>query len=134
MMKSIRILTLACAITAFMTAYAQTDSTEIERQITVEREYQPVIQSAGKLNYQLNAIEKSVTPTQIVYSETPTRQPASAVTHHVQPLAASNISFTKPQPAKGYLEGAVGHPLTRFNFQYAIQEKKGMRHNLSGNL
>ena len=51
-----------------LTAYAQTDST-LQRSVTVERDFQPTIQAAGKVSTKPALVETKIEATPVEYSE-----------------------------------------------------------------
>ncbi len=107
-------------------ATAQNDSV-IERNVTVEREFQPVIQSAGKINVQPQLYEAETTPAAVTYS---TYSNPLKTDFNLSPLGYAEVKFTHPRPLNGFLQGAIGHSATRFDFNYRVSEKKDIRLDL----
>lgn len=115
------ILLALCFVTAFATAQTEDDST-LERQVMVERDFQPVIQSAGKINERPQSV-KSETPktTEVVYSDyVNTLTPD----YNINPLRSQASKFTTGTPFKGHIRAALGHPQTMLDFGYRYEEKK----------
>ncbi len=121
-------LSALCALLP-LTLVAQNDSV-LDRNVIVEREFQPVIQHAGKLNTPLKQVETKIEPVQLTYSDysSPFAPQPSTPT-----LTASQVRFAHPQPNNGWLTLAVGHPLTYLDFGYGIKDKSGLQLNLFAN-
>ncbi len=117
-MKKICNIFLFCLIA--LTAIAQNDSV-IERNVTVEREFQPVIQSAGKIDVQPQVHSVDLTPATITYS---TYSNPLKTDFNLSPLDYAEVNFIQPRPLNGFLRGAIGHTNTRFDFNYRVSEKK----------
>ncbi len=123
----IKILIFGLSVCA-VCADAQTDT--ISRVVEVEREYQPVIEGAGKLD---------VRPS--VY-EAPSVEPDTKFSRYTQPitelpqadasvLGFSPTNFMVPRPLNGFVRGGVGHSATQFDFNYTLTEKKNFTLNLN---
>lgn len=108
---------------------AQTDSV-IHRSVTVEREFQPVIQSAGKLNIQPQVYEPQIEPATVEYSRY--SQPLNT-DFNINRLGYSEVRFSQPKPLHGFLRGGVGHSQTLFDFNYQLTEKKDIVFDLHAN-
>ena len=118
-----RLMMSICLCLAIYT-YAQTDTT-LNRVVTVERDFQPVIQSAGKVNQRPAVLQHDLQLSPVVYS---TYSAPLSVGHNIQWLQASETQFTPQAPLNGLLEGAVGYRNTHFLFDYQIHQKK--KHSL----
>ena len=118
-----RLMMSICLCLAIYT-YAQTDTT-LNRVVTVERDFQPVIQSAGKVNQRPAVLQHDLQLSPVVYS---TYSAPLSVGHNIQWLQASETQFTPQAPLNGVLEGAVGYRNTHFLFDYQIHQKK--KHSL----
>lgn len=109
---------LLCALT--VSAQNSADTT-LNRNVTVERDFQPVIQAAGKLSTKPEVVETTVEAAKVEYSD---------YTADVQPGAEFNALLSQPtrfSPGKaynGYLRGAIGHPNTLFDFEYKLDDGK----------
>lgn len=119
-----------CAIACLTTAYAQKNDTTINRVVTVERDFQPVIQNAGKLNINPSVIEREQTLNPVVYS---TYSAPLSIGFNVHPLQAAETNFAAQSPLQGFVDGAIGHRNTHFGFGYRIAEKKKMSLDLFAN-
>ena len=118
-----RLMMSICLCLAIYT-YAQTDTT-LNRVVTVERDFQPVIQSAGKVNQRPAVLQHDLQLSPVVYS---TYSAPLSVGHNIQWLQASETQFTPQAPLNGVLEGAIGYRNTHFLFDYQIHQKK--KHSL----
>ena len=101
-------------------AFAQ--DTLLNRSVVVEREFEPAIQSAGKINTPPATVQAEVPATEVVYADYTSGDVAPTVNIH--PLLSQPTRFTAPDPLHGWLRGAIGHPLTLFNFTYEVQDEK----------
>ena len=102
--------------------YVAAQDSVLNRSVVVEREFQPVIQGAGKVNAQPEALQTEVTPTEVVYSEYAAGD--GAPTANIQSLLSQPTHFAPPKPLHGWLRGAIGHPRTMFNFAYEVNDDK----------
>ena len=100
---------------------AQQNDTTINRNVVVEREFQPVIQHAGKLNTTLQQVETRVEPVNLSFSDY--SEPFSPALH-LSPLAASTIRFAHPQPTNGHITVVGGYPCSYLDFAYEKEDKK----------
>ena len=96
--------------------------TVLNRSVVVEREYEPIIQSAGKVNMPPVAVQAEVPATEVVYSEYTSAE--AAPTTNINPLLSQPTRFAQPTPLRGWLRGGIGHPLTLFNFAYEVSDEK----------
>ena len=105
---------------------AQSDTT-IHRIVTVERDFQPAIQSAGKINQRPAIITPDIQLNPVVYS---TYSTPLSIDYNINQLPAAKTNLTHPSPLDGILEGAAGYRNTHFLFGYQIHQKKKMSLNL----
>lgn len=105
-----------------MSVPAVAQDTVLNRSVVVEREFQPIIQSAGKVNTPPETVQADVPPTEVVYSDYTSADAAPAV--NINPLLSQPTRFGKPEPLNGWIQGGIGHPLTLFNFAYEVKDKK----------
>ena len=108
---------LTCLMMA-MGLYAQQDTT-LNRVVTVERDFQPVIQSAGKINQQPSILQHDLQLNPVVYS---TYSTPLSVSYNIYPLPVAEAKFTPQTPLNGVLEGAIGHRNTHLLFGYQLQK------------
>ena len=109
---------LTCLMMA-MGLYAQQDTT-LNRVVTVERDFQPVIQSAGKINQQPSILQHDLQLNPVVYS---TYSTPLSVSYNIYPLPVAEAKFTPQTPLNGILEGAIGHRNTHLLFGYQLQKR-----------
>jgi len=104
----------------FSICQAQNDSV-LHRSVTVERDFQPVIQAAGKISTKPAVMETTIDPTPVEYSDY-----TSPVTPGVSfnPLLSQPTRFEAQPPYNGYLRAALGHPNTLFDFGYHLDDGK----------
>ena len=95
--------------------------TILNRSVTVEREFHPIIQSAGKLTTTPAALEPSYEPAQVTYSD---YTEVLAPSFNTTSLLSQTQRFTAPKPLHGYIRGALGHPWTQFDFTYRVDDGK----------
>ena len=101
-------------------SFAQQDSA-LNRSVTVERDFQPVIQSAGKVSTKPAVVETSFDPAPIEYSEY-TADVTPGSTFH--PLLSQPTRFEAGKKYNGYVRGGLGHPNTLFDFGYHLDDGK----------
>ncbi len=102
-------------------AFAEQD-TVLNRSVTVEREYQPIVQPTGKVNVRPDAVKTDIPSAQVHYSDYTSGDVAP--TANLNPLLSQPQRFTQPNPLNGLLEGGVGHINTRLNFNYEVRDTK----------
>ena len=109
------------ALLAFsLTAFAQSED-ELNRSVTVERDFQPVIQAAGKISVRPAVIETTIEPAPIEYSDyTADVIPAA----QFNPLLSQPTRFEAGKPYNGYVSGGLGHANTLFDFGYHLDDGK----------
>ena len=99
-------------------AVAQDD---LNRSVTVERDFQPVIQAAGKISTHPAIVETTIEPAPIEYSD---------YTADVTPGTSFNALLSQPsrfeagKPYNGYIRGGLGHTNTLFDFGYHLDDGK----------
>ena len=112
-----------CAIGALVLSlgvFAQ-DEDELNRSVTVERDFQPVIQSAGKVSTKPEVMEVQMEPAPIEYSEyTADVTPGTSF----NPLLSQPTRFAEGKTYHGYIRAALGHPNTLFDFGYRLNDGK----------
>jgi len=121
------ILCVATWIALPLCAQTSDEDTLISRDVVVEREYRPIIQSAGKLNIPPKQVDTKVEPARVEYSDYSATLSSS---YNFNPLAASSIRFNQPVAPDGHLEGGIGHPLSHLDFGYRIRHKQDIRMDL----
>ena len=121
---------ILCAAACITAARAQQNDTAIHRVVTVERDFQPVIRNAGKLNPTPVVIEQQRQLAPVVYS---TYSEPLSIGFNVHTLQAAETNFSAQSPLQGFVDGAIGHRNTHFGFGYRIAEKKKMSLDLFAN-
>ncbi len=121
---------LAC-LAFFMSplaAFAQSDT--INRVVEVEREFQPVIEGAGKVDVKPQVYETTTQPAKVTFSDysSPLKDIDST---DVSALGFSPTNFMIPRPLNGFLRGGIGHSATLFDFNYRLTEKRNFALNLN---
>ena len=104
----------------FSICSAQSDSA-LNRSVTVERDFQPVIKAAGKVATKPAVVETTIEPTPVEYSEY-TADVTPGTTFHS--LLSQPTRFEPGQVYNGYIRGALGHPNTMFDFGYHLDDGK----------
>ena len=127
-MRTKHIVIVLLALTTNVYCWAQDSS--LDRVVTVERDYQPEIQQATKIQLTPEILKEEVEPNPVVYS---TYSTPLSVEYNLHPLQAAKTQFN-PQPTyNGLVEAAVGHRNTHLLFGYQIRHKKKMSLNLYAN-
>lgn len=103
-----------CILTTIFT-YAQHDT--LSRSVTVEREFQPIIQSAGKVNISPERLTLQEPKVDIVYSDYSAEQGDS---YFAKPMRFPSKPFPTIKVPNGVLEGSFGHVNTYLNFKYRV--------------
>jgi len=123
-----RFLIAICLFTT-IGLYAKNDTT-LSRVVTVERDFQPVIKSAGKIQQRPFIIQNEVQFNPVVYS---TYSNPLSVDCNIHQLPAAETRFLPQVAPQGIIDGAIGHRNTHFRFGYQIYHKKKMSLNLYAN-
>ena len=99
---------------------AQQDSA-LNRSVTVERDFQPVIQAAGKVATKPAVVETTIEPAPVEYSTYTVQVSPEAA---INPMLSQPTRFEPSKPFNGFIRGALGHPLTRLDFGYHLDDGK----------
>ena len=99
---------------------AQSDSA-LNRSVTVERDFQPIIQDAGKVATKPAVVETDIEPVQVEYSDY-TADVAPGNTFHT--LLSQPTRFAPADQYHGYIRAALGHPNTLLDFGYRLDDGK----------
>ena len=100
--------------------YAQQD-TALNRSVTVERDFQPVIQAAGKVATKPAVVETEIEPVEVSYSDYAVEvKPETGL----QPLLSQPTRFGEGRRYNGYVRGGLGHTNTLFDFGYRVDDGK----------
>ena len=101
----------------------QAQDSNMDRVVTVERDFQLEEQQATKIQVEPNIIEEKVEPNPVVYS---TFSKPLLVDYNLHSLTAAKTDFTPQAPLNGVVDGAVGHRNSHLLFGYRITNKKKM--------
>lgn len=100
-------------------AQAQTDTT-LNRNVTVEREFQPTVRNAGKINAKPVVTETELPNHAVEYSD---YNALLSPAFNTNDLLSQPTRFTAPEPFHGYVRGGLGHTNTLFDFEYSLSGK-----------
>jgi hypothetical protein len=105
---------------------------EVDRNVTVEREYKPVIQDAGKISSVPTVTESNVQKTTPKYTDF---NFPLAVGQNIQTLQAADLELEKRQdPAAAYIRLGLGNYLNnQLDFAFPIIRRGDMRLDLRAN-
>ena len=107
-----RIILIAnCTLLIVHCAFSQ--DTTLTRNVTVEREFQPIVQSAGKINVRPKVQETTLPAAEVVYSD---YNAALSPAFNTNSLLSQPMRFTTPHQYNGYVRGGLGHTNTLFDF------------------
>ena len=118
--NNIRIAFSGIALLLSGTLFAQQDSA-LNRSVTVERDFQPVIQAAGKIATKPAVVETKIEPSQVHYSDFTADVTPQAT---FNPLLSQPTRFEPGHKYNGYIRGALGHPNTLLDFGYHLDDTK----------
>ncbi|MBQ0137396.1 MAG: hypothetical protein KBS40_05295 [Bacteroidales bacterium] len=118
-----------CSLFLIPCSFAQQDT--VSRSVTVEKEFRPVIQSAGKLNVSPERMEVQEPQVNIVYSE---EIATDGLAYNAKPMRFPSRPFPSQEQKSGILDGGLGHFNTHLNFRYRVpvtgKASKGVKLNL----
>ncbi|MCQ2348466.1 MAG: TonB-dependent receptor [Paludibacteraceae bacterium] len=113
-------------------SFAQQDT--LSRSVTVEREFQPVIQSAGKPNVSPKRLEVQEPPVELVYSD---YSAVSGSFFNAKPMRFPSKPFPEQKQPDGILEAGLGYFNSHLDFRYRVpvsgKASKGVILNLFAN-
>ena len=118
--NNIRITLSGLALLLSGTLFAQQDSA-LHRSVTVERDFQPVIQAAGKIATKPAVVETNIESSQVHYSDFTAEVTPQAT---FNPLLSQPTRFEPGRKYNGYIRGALGHPNTLLDFGYHLDDTK----------
>lgn len=95
--------------------------TILNRNVTVERDFQPIINSAGIVSVKPVIVQQDIEPTEVSYSS---YSQALSPAFNINPLGCSLTTWGHPKPLHGFVSGGLGHTNTAFDFGYRIEDKK----------
>ena len=118
--NNIRIALSGLALLLSGTLFAQQDSA-LHRSVTVERDFQPVIQAAGKIATKPAVVETKIESSQVHYSDFTAEVTPQAT---FNPLLSQPTRFEPGRKYNGYIRGALGHPNTLLDFGYHLDDTR----------
>lgn len=118
--NNIRIALSGLTLLLSGTLFAQQDSA-LHRSVTVERDFQPVIQAAGKIATKPAVVETKIESSQVHYSDFTAEVTPQAT---FNPLLSQPTRFEPGRKYNGYIRGALGHPNTLLDFGYHLDDTK----------
>lgn len=114
---------IAVVCLGYMPAMAQNDTTMLQGStVTVEREFRPTIQSAGKIDVQPEPLNISTTPAEVKYSDY-----SGNVTNpdfNFNDLGFAETNFSHAKPLHGFLRGGIGHVNSQLDFNYRVTDRQ----------
>lgn len=111
---------IAALLTGVQTMTSAQD-TVLNRNVTVEREFQPIIQATGKVNLRPEVAETHYEPAHVVYSDyTPILTPD----YNVNSLLSQPTNFAPRRPMRGDIRAGIGHTSTLFEFHYIKRDRE----------
>ena len=113
------VITIVFAIGA-TDAMAQSDT--LSRSVTVERDFQPTIQAAGKVSTKPAIVETEIEPAPVEYTEYSYQAPISS--YQSPNLLSQPTRFEPGKKYNGHITGAIGHPNTLLDFGYHLDDGK----------
>ena len=125
MNKTIWALPLSLILLIPATLWAQTEEpteavendTVIDRTVTVEREFQPTVKSAGKLATKPQVYTPQIEESTFTYSDF--SSPLNTE-KNVNTLGYASTAFNRPHVQHGYIRGGLGHINTMLDFNYRV--------------
>ncbi|MBO4362002.1 MAG: hypothetical protein J5823_04365 [Paludibacteraceae bacterium] len=113
------IIAFAAMLLLPLTMTAQ--DTILNRNVTVERDFQPIISSAGIVSVKPVIVQQDIEPAEVNYSS---YSQALSPAFNINPLGCSLTTWEQPKPLHGYVSGGLGHTNTAFDFGYRTEDKK----------
>ena len=120
-LNAIRYILVYCLLSFVLCPLSAQSDSALNRTIMVERDFQPVIQAAGKVSTKPSVVTKTIEPTPVEYS-TYTAEVAPAPT--VSSMLSQPTRFEAGTSYNGYIRGGLGHPQTLFDFGYHLDDGK----------
>lgn len=123
-MKIHNYLAIATLLILPLTVAAQDETasdTILNRNVTVERDFQPIISSAGIVSVKPVIVQQDFEPAEVTYSSF---SQALSPAFNINPLGCSLTTWGRPKPLHGYVSGGLGHTNTAFDFGYRRTDKR----------
>lgn len=118
-MKMYHYITLAALL--LLPTFAAAQDTILNRNVTVEREFQPVISHAGIISVKPAVVQQDIEPVDVTYSS---YSQSLSPSFNINPLGCSFTTWEHPKPLRGYVRGGLGHTNTAFDFGYRMTDKR----------
>ena len=112
---------ITCAALLLLPLTIAAQDTILNRNVTVERDFQPIISSAGIVNVKPVIVQQDIEPAEVTYS---TYSQSLSPAFNINQLGCSLTSWEQPKPLHGYISGGLGHTNTAFDFGYRTEDKK----------
>lgn len=114
-------LTSLLGVTFTLTFTLSLVAQDYDRSVVVEKDFQPIIQNAGKLKQSHALLQTDLPQTPIVFS-----QPDTSVLNYGQVYALNTppLTFNRPDTLRGLIDGGFGHINTRLRFRYTWTDNK----------
>lgn len=116
-----RLSVIGAALLLSTTLWAQKDEDELNRSVTVERDFQPVIQAAGKVSTKPAVVTTTIEPAPVEYSDYTAEVQTEA---SINPMLSQPTRFEPSKKYNGYIRGGLGHTNTLFDFGYHLDDGK----------
>ena len=116
-----RLSVIGAALLLSTTLWAQKDEDELNRSVTVERDFQPVIQAAGKVSTKPAVVTTSIEPAPVEYSDYTAEVQTEA---SINPMLSQPTRFEPGKKYNGYIRGGLGHTNTLFDLGYHLDDGK----------
>ena len=120
-LNAIRYILVYCLLSFVLCPLQAQSDSALNRTIMVERDFQPVIQAAGKVSTRPAVVTKTIEPTPVEYS-TYTAEVAPSPT--ISSMLSQPTRFEAGKAYDGYIRGGLGHPQTLFDFGYHLDDGK----------
>ena len=118
--KHIRVYLMTAGV-LLLSMHIVAQDTILNRNVTVERDFQPIINSAGIVSVKPVIVQQDIEPTEVNYSS---YSQALSPAFNINPLGCSLTTWEQPKPLHGFVSGGLGHTNTAFDFGYRIEDKK----------
>ena len=119
--EHIRTHLIAALLLLLPLGMAAQEDTILNRNVTVERDFQPIINSAGIVSVKPVIVQQDIEPVEVTYSS---YSQALSPAFNINPLGCSLTTWEQPKPLHGYVSGGLGHTNTAFDFGYRMTDKK----------
>lgn len=112
-------ISLLCLMALTLGVHAQQDTAQIDRTVYVTRDFQPTVESAGKIAVKPTIFEPQLELQQPQYSA---YSSPLALDYTMNKLDFSVLNFRQAEPLNGYLQAGAGYANTLFLFNYRVTD------------